>query len=547
MRRTFKHRHVLYMIRARSSIRKSSEKGSMSFPAGSIFPSFTTDNTGRTRRPRIPHSAFTSFRRDITSSPFALLVLGSVLIAAHLLLVIFQPKGADGYVYIVDAIASAMEAAVLLIHARYSSGQLSLRWTLLALGFCFHFATYIRGAVGIFSGNGFPILNVLFQVLCGSCFVFALTLPSQEERKAERFLDVSVVIAFCVVRFLFLQIVVPAGSAHNIERMTLESGVRMLLALLALLAASSTDRTFYRCAAFTMATMFLGIVLSNEVGVTLFRQEFNSPWFLTDTVERVTCAVYFFYALSKRDLKVEAKPYSTALSSIVPFMMTAFVVFLSTTLLPDHPYVGYMGVAFGVAAFLLRVGFMSRHRQPGIVIEEGLVREIASEMIKDPLYGLADRYGLEPALALARPSVNVHAPLALILFAIEETEEGVEVLTDEAENHNLVPIARALNNWTTPDSTICYLSRGRFAMLLPGTPLRIAMSLAEQICLNVDSLDLTGEDGPMAIMAGVAACTEPSRVSGLLHTSSAALERAQVYRESRVRCTPLRGEALFDA
>jgi hypothetical protein len=84
-------------------------------------------------------------------------------------------------------------------------------------------------------------------------------------------------------------------------------------------------------------------------------------------------------------------------------------------------------------------------------------------------------------------------------------------------------------------------------MLMPATPLRIAMSLAEQVCLSVDALDLTDEDGPMAILAGVAACTDPSRVSGLLHTSSAALERAHVHREARVRTTPFRGQAVFDA
>ena len=287
--------------------------------------------------------------------------------------------------------------------------------------------------------------------------------------------------------------------------------------------------------------------VSIETDRRFFAQYIHNSVLLLDTVCFVSVAFCYYYVLVKPNLNTQVKPYRPALTSILPFTITALTVCYSALLMTTHPSLGYSGIAFGIAAFLTRVAFVASHPRPAIVLEESLVREIVSEIAKDPLYGLAARHGLEPALARARSSVSVLTPLSLILFAIEERIDLLDELSEETESPSLVRVARSLNNWRVTDSTICYLGTGRFAMLLPATPLRIAMSLAEQMCLSIDKLDIANEEGPMTIMAGVAVCTEPSRVSNLLYTSSIALERACVDREARVRSTSFTGEALFDA
>jgi hypothetical protein len=403
----------------------------------------------------------------------------------------------------------------------------------------------MRGPVSTFTSLDFPTLRVVLIVLLTCFALFALTLPSQDLRTDERILDAVIALAFCAFRFFFLSNVMPPDSSHALARVLMDSGIQTVVALLAYLSARSADRIFFRTAAIAAVVLLVPAISVSGSGLTMLHQH-ASALCLIDTVGRVGCALYFYFVLFQQDQNVEDKPYQEALGSIVPFVLTALIVFLSSILLPTHPYLGYSGVAFGLAAFLLRIAFLSRRTGKEVVIGESLLREIVSEVVKSEFLTVADRATLESALTSARRSVGPHSPVSLILFWIA----GISNLPDNRPDQKSLAtatIAQAISHWQTPAGTVCDMGDGMFVMLLPATPLRVAMPLAEQVCRSLDSLHLDEKGDASGIVAGVATCTEPANMVSLLQNASAALERAQQKRDARVRSMQPLEEAAFDS
>jgi hypothetical protein len=470
---------------------------------------------------------FTSF----SSNPLNVFVLGAILVAVHMLIVVFEPPFSEACVYSVFGAATLLSVRPLLSLAREASKSTSRRWYLMT--------AYIvmRGLLYFWAAGDTVMLchsskaNALLDAASGACIVFALTLPPAAQQRGVGLLDGLLVSFFCGLYTPLVHGFI-THPASNFLRIFGEHGILTTLATLGLAAALPDEATFYRSACFYQWTALLSAVCTNEIGYRLAGQHQDSPWALTGTLSQVIASLYFCYSYHREPIAVPPNRHRDIIRSLVPYSVGLAIIAVSVLLLEDDPSLARCGIGTGVLGFLGRIALTAR---------------TGNRQLLEPAHGLKDRLHLEAALASAKSNVGLHSPLAMIVFAVQEKWKGQSASTAKSEDRTMILVAGALTVWDSADNPICYLGSGRFAMLLPATSLRVALVLAKEVCLSLDALKITGPHCPFGIKGGVAGCVDTSHVSGLLSACSEALEQAQVDKGCRIRLARRIGKDVFDS
>ncbi len=476
-----------------------------------------------------------------------LLYLGCALVAAHLALVVAKPTWADGLIYPIIGLAVLLCSAIFYLQSHAAAGATALRWQLFAIGLGISSIDCIRGGLGVFLGIPLNSVDVVLQAACGTVIIVALTMPSASRSVPERSLDVFMAFFFCGLRIVYLNsIISPRTDTFTLlTHFTFESAISLLLGLIALAASSRADLVFFRSAALYLAGSLVSCVCTNDIGFLWLRQHEASPWSLTATALRVGIAVYLLHGLITPTAVPISRPQRELVRSLVPFVMSCLVVWLSTALLPAHHHLGQIGITLGIVGFLARTGLRAMKREdatPG-AIRARHEMPIANELMS--LSQVKGRAGLEHALASSEALVSTENPLSLVLLDVAEAIQS-DADPEHADDH-LFPIARHLSQWGASDSTLCYLGNARFGLLLPATSLYIANALAEQVCAGVEGLRLRPGEERSLVYFGVAAASSPADVHQLVHAAAALLAHSRATQEGLGRAPRFKGDLAFDA
>ena len=179
----------------------------------------------------------------------------------------------------------------------------------------------------------------------------------------------------------------------------------------------------------------------------------------------------------------------------------------------------------------LPAGYMST----AILIILMLASDISAEMkeiaVRDPLTGLLNRRGFneygEKAFAIARRTGN---PLSLIMTDIDRFKFINDRFGHAAGDSALAHFAELCAENRRKEDIVARVGGEEFAVLLPGTDLRDAMALADQLCARVGStpIDLTAVGLPMTSSFGVAAISDQdSSLDDMVRRADRALYRSK--------------------
>ena len=131
--------------------------------------------------------------------------------------------------------------------------------------------------------------------------------------------------------------------------------------------------------------------------------------------------------------------------------------------------------------------------------------------IQDQLTGLLNRRGFEEyggrAFASAR---RAGAPMSVIMTDIDRFKYINDKFGHAAGDTALAHFARLVSETRREEDVVARVGGEEFALLLPGTELRDAMAIADQLCTKIGStpLDMTSASLPMTSSFGVAAISE---------------------------------------
>lgn len=144
-----------------------------------------------------------------------------------------------------------------------------------------------------------------------------------------------------------------------------------------------------------------------------------------------------------------------------------------------------------------------------------MVSDISAEMKRiathDQLTGLLNRRGFNEygkrAFSTAR---RARTPLSIIMTDIDRFKFINDKYGHASGDAALAHFAKLVSEGRRSEDIIARVGGEEFALLLPGTELRDAMALADQLCANVGAtpMDLTGIGLPMTSSFGVAAISK---------------------------------------
>jgi GGDEF domain-containing protein len=478
--------------------------------------------------------------------PVLILSIGFALVASHFLVVVLQPSFADNLLYAIIALSILLCGSIAWLHGLSTAGTPSLRWHLFALALGLASVNYFRASLGASLGTTFHSLDVFLEAAAATVAILTLTLPTGSRGLAELSLDLFIALFFCAFRIVYLHLLVsPKGDASaTVTRFTFDSGIGLLLGIIALVASSRAELAFFRSAVVYLAAALVSCVCTNQIGFLWLHQHDASPWSLTSTALRVGAAIYLLHGLTASVPIQNLRPHKVILRSLVPFAMSCMLVWLSTAMLPAHRHLGQLGITVGVIGFLMRTALAAAHREHERAFIHIPLHNPPMEVGPTPLHGVENRAGFRLALARASSAVAPDKPVSLLLFGIDDAidyDSG-----SEHEDDHLIVIARNLGQWSIHGGKLCYLGNARFAMLLPATSFHIGSTLAEKMCASVENIHIVGSDHLISVSCGVATAMQSLEVNHLLSIATGALIRAQILRGGRRRMTQPSGERPFE-
>ncbi len=134
--------------------------------------------------------------------------------------------------------------------------------------------------------------------------------------------------------------------------------------------------------------------------------------------------------------------------------------------------------------------------------------------VQDQLTGLLNRRGFEEngsrAFAAAR---RAGTPMSIIMTDIDRFKYINDRYGHAAGDTALIHFARLVSESRRAEDVVARVGGEEFAVLLPGTGLRDAMAIADQLCAKIGStpLEMTSIGLPMTSSFGVAAISENDR------------------------------------
>ena len=168
-----------------------------------------------------------------------------------------------------------------------------------------------------------------------------------------------------------------------------------------------------------------------------------------------------------------------------------------------------------------------------------LREQLRQRSIRDPLTGLFNRRYLEETMEreLARSARN-RQPLAVVVIDVDHFKRFNDTYGHEAGDLVLVELGRLLQASVRDTDIACRYGGEEFVLLMPDSPVSIAMERAEALRLQVAALRLHfggGVHEPVTISAGVAAAPKDGdRADVLIRNGDSALYAAKSAGRNRV-------------
>ncbi|MDR7414915.1 MAG: GGDEF domain-containing protein [Armatimonadota bacterium] len=156
----------------------------------------------------------------------------------------------------------------------------------------------------------------------------------------------------------------------------------------------------------------------------------------------------------------------------------------------------------------------------------------------DPLTGLLNRRGIFIAFDVeAERHRRYGHPLSVVLFDVDHFKRINDRYGHGAGDRVLVSVARTVQGAIRPSDSLARWGGEEFLLLLPETPLRGALELAERLRREIASL--VTEFGPVSASFGVAAFRPTDNLGTLVRRADAALYRAKEAGRNKVVAHPV--------
>ncbi|HSR50104.1 MAG TPA: GGDEF domain-containing protein [Acidobacteriota bacterium] len=199
-------------------------------------------------------------------------------------------------------------------------------------------------------------------------------------------------------------------------------------------------------------------------------------------------------------------------------------------------------------------GVLRRHLQDSARQVRELQRELEKtrhEALTDPLTGLANRKAFDRALLEALQSAQTDDSLCLVLLDIDRFKRFNDTYGHLLGDKVLRLVGAVLRQSTKGKDLAARFGGEEFAIILPETPLKGAMALADQIRRAVESgrvrrVDNGDTVGRVTISAGVAGWRKGEGVSSLIARADAALYYCKERGRNRI-CSQEEMEGQADA
>lgn len=166
-----------------------------------------------------------------------------------------------------------------------------------------------------------------------------------------------------------------------------------------------------------------------------------------------------------------------------------------------------------------------------LMLASDLSEEMKSLAIRDQLTGLLNRRGFveygEPAFSLARRNGT---PLSMIMADIDRFKYINDKFGHAAGDTALRHFGELISENRRSEDIVARVGGEEFAIILPGTDLRDAMAIADQLCDKVGAtpMDLTSVGLPMTSSFGVAAISKNDReLDDMVRRADRALYRSK--------------------
>jgi len=159
----------------------------------------------------------------------------------------------------------------------------------------------------------------------------------------------------------------------------------------------------------------------------------------------------------------------------------------------------------------LPAGYVTTSTLIILMMASDISAKLKKMAIQDELTGLLNRRGFheygERAFSAAR---RASLPLAVIMTDIDRFKYINDKFGHAAGDTALAHFARLVSDTRRQEDVIARVGGEEFALLLPGTDLRDAMAIADQLCERIGStpLEMTAVGLPMTSSFGVAAISE---------------------------------------
>jgi diguanylate cyclase (GGDEF)-like protein len=191
----------------------------------------------------------------------------------------------------------------------------------------------------------------------------------------------------------------------------------------------------------------------------------------------------------------------------------------------------YSALYYNYYFITLPAGYVTTSIFVIFMLASDLSAEMKSIAIRDQLTGLLNRRGFteygENAFSLARRSGS---PLSMIMADIDRFKYINDKFGHAAGDAGLRHFARLISEDRRQEDIVARVGGEEFAIILPGTDLRDAMAIADQLCTTVGAspMDLTSVGLPMTSSFGVAAISKDDReLDDMVRRADRALYRSK--------------------
>ena len=274
---------------------------------------------------------------------------------------------------------------------------------------------------------------------------------------------------------------------------------------------------------------FTGVVFGALVWVTVVQPHIGWRYAI---IPATVCITLFLCALMIIRHREQSRPaeWATATSMIL-FAISQGIAAGMSLMQGASGDPSYAALYMDYFYITLPAGYIATSMFVIFMLSSDLSEEMKSIAIRDQLTGLLNRRGFndygERAFSLARRNGT---QLSVIMADIDRFKFINDKYGHAAGDTALAHFARVLLDGRRNEDIVARVGGEEFALLLPGTDLRDAMAMADQLCdkIGATPMELTAIGLPMTSSFGVAAISEKdSELDDMVRRADRALYRSK--------------------